>query len=70
MKKKISNLGNILNKIEQKTINGGGLANCSTYSGPNCYSDEQSQCGSCQEYNALPEEHKPCVLVDYYCVSV
>ncbi|RKF02911.1 hypothetical protein C8N26_2558 [Tenacibaculum lutimaris] len=67
MKKQILNLGKALTRTDQKQVNGGGLANCSTYSGPYCYSDIESNCGSCLEYQALPKEHKPCVLVDYYC---
>lgn len=67
MKKQILNLGITLSKNDQKKINGGGAPDCSTYSGPNCYSYEQSQCGSCKEYHALPEEHKLCAIADYSC---
>ena len=66
MKNQILNLGKILNKADQKLISGGTYS-CDTYSGPPCYGINNGVCGTCSQYQALPLEHKKCVLVHADC---
>lgn len=70
MKKSILNLGNPLNKVQLKQINGSNEPCPST----NCYfgppdplMGDAIHCGSCQDYNSLPQECKGRVLVSYEC---
>ncbi|MGG6231625.1 hypothetical protein [Tenacibaculum sp. SDUM215027] len=66
MKKSILSLGKALDKTNQKQINGGS-SSCNTYSGPPCYGISNGVCGTCSQYQALPQEHKSCVLVHADC---
>lgn len=66
MKKSILNIGKVLDKDSQKQING-GTSSCDTYSGPLCYGLNNGVCGTCSQYQALPLEHKKCVLVHADC---
>ena len=66
MKKSILNLGIVLNKADQKTINGG--MNCP--SSPICYGINIMQCGTCAEYHALPRDCKMRVLVSVDCFGI
>ncbi|CAM1350251.1 hypothetical protein [Tenacibaculum crassostreae] len=64
MKKSILNLGNTLNKAEQKLING-GLNQCDTYTGPNYYDEN-----NCEAFHALPSYHQNCARVHHLCFGL
>lgn len=68
MKKSILNLGKALLKADQKKINGGGSC-----PGPICYGVFDGpislNCGTCDEYNALPQDCRNRVLVSVRCFS-
>ncbi|TDQ23969.1 hypothetical protein [Tenacibaculum caenipelagi] len=71
MKKSILNLGKALNKIEQKTINGGGES-CpprGCYYSDDPLNTPATLCGTCQDYHSLPQECQMSVLVNYKCFS-
>jgi hypothetical protein len=61
MKKSISNLGKALNKAEQKQINGEGSDCFTPYL---CYGalNPFVPCGTCEEYNQLPQDCKNKVI--------
>ncbi len=71
MKKLIVNLGKKLNKVQQKAINGGNIQSCPPFG---CYySDEPipntpaTYCGTCGDYQALPNECKSRVFAHADC---
>ncbi|GFD81083.1 hypothetical protein KUL118_39450 [Tenacibaculum sp. KUL118] len=64
--KSILNIGIAISKTNQKQINGGG-SSCNTYSGPPCYGIRNGVCGTCSQYQALPQEHKGCAFVHIDC---
>lgn len=55
--KKISNLGTILNKKQQKEVKGGG--GCDSYTGPIFV--------TCEQYHELPRQYQMCVMVSVDC---
>lgn len=69
MKKSILKLGEKLNKSIQKSINGGQYSYCPP--SPTCYgvfdTPLGSNCGTCEQYHALPFECKMRVKVSVYC---
>ena len=64
MKKSILNLGEALNKADQKLINGGTTCP-SDYI---CYGENfpHVNCGTCEEYNALPQHCQYRVIGDCF----
>ena len=64
MKKSILRLGEVIDKTQQKKINGKGLSACSTYSGPFSFGEN-----ACRDYQALPDIYKSCVVVHSDCTD-
>lgn len=58
MLENLLNTGKLLNKSEQKAINGGRSV-CSDYTGPVVV--------NCKEFYALPKQFQKCVLVSADC---
>jgi hypothetical protein len=65
MKNEILNLGKVLNKSEQKNINGGD--NCNFYEKNNlCFATDDPHCIPCNQINNYPDAQN-CHNIDYNC---